>query len=349
MRTVRYVLPAGSVLVLLAVLAGCGGADNAPDGEIAVQVRTAPVELREVSPPVHTSGRLSSVLEARLSFKVGGIIRAVHFDEGQSVQRDDVLAVLELDEVEAQTQQARSGFKKAERDYRRAQNLYADSVITLEQLQDARTGLEVARSGLEIAEFNLHHSSIRAPADGRVLRRYAEANELVAPGQPVFLFGATGSEWVLRASVNDRELIRLEIGDTATVKFDAYPDALFEAEVTEISQAADPMSGGYEIELAVEHGEHRLISGFVGDIEIHPSRGGRYRVIPIDALVEADGDFGVVYTIDPETNRARAVEVVIDHITAGKVAVTSGLDDVYRVVTDGAAYLEDSALVNIVP
>jgi multidrug efflux system membrane fusion protein len=347
MKTLGSALAAGGAVLLALLLPGCGPGGNGTATESIVPVKLSPVAVETTSPPIHTSGKLSAVLEARLSFKVGGIIRAVNFDEGETAGKGDVLAELMLDEISAQAEQARSGYEKAERDYRRAQNLYADSVIALERLQDAETGLAMARSAKEIAEFNLHYSSIRAPADGKVLMRYAEPNELVAPGQPVFLFGATGGEWILRAAVNDRELIRLRIGDPARVTFDAYPGVDFGARLSGVAEAADPMSGGYEIELAVEPGEYRLISGFVADIEIHPSTGDRYRVIPIDALVEADGARGIVYTVNRETRRARAVHIMIGHVVDGRVAVSSGLDDISEVVTRGAAYLADSSLVSI--
>jgi RND family efflux transporter MFP subunit len=345
MRTLCFALMAGSMFLL--ALGGCGSGGEGEPPETAIPVRTAQVLLEETAPPVHTSGRLSSVLEARLSFKVGGIIRAMNFAEGEAVRKGDVLAELMLDEISAQAQQARSGYEKAQRDYARAQNLYADSVIALERLQDAETGLAVARSTMEIAEFNLHHSSIRAPAAGRVLKRYAEVNELVAPGQPIILFGAAGEEWILRAAVNDRELIRLRIGDPARVAFDAYPDIEFTARLSEVAEAADPMSGSYEVELVVEPNGNRLISGFVADIDIFPTTGGEHRVIPIGALVEADGSLGVVYTVDRENKRARVVHIVIDHMVNGRVAVSSGLENVTEVVTDGAAYLADSSLVSI--
>ncbi len=347
MRIHRNVLLAGGLGLIALAAAGCGPAGDGSGAEIAVPVRLAPVVLEDTAPPVHTSGKLSSMFEARLSFKTGGIIRSVSFDEGEVVKKGDVMAELMLDEIAAQSQQARSAYEKAERDYQRARNLYADSVITLERLQDAGTGLDLAKSALEIADFNLRHSAIRAPAAGMVLKRYAEINELVAPGQPVFLFGATGDEWTLRASVNDREIISLRIGDPATVTFDAYPDVSFRAELSEIAEAADPMTGGYEIELTVDPDEYRLVSGFVGDIEIRPSTEGRYRVIPVGALVEADGGLGTVYAVEPETRRARAVHVVISHMIDGRVAVASGLENIAEVVTDGAAYLADSSLVSI--
>lgn len=345
MRTAVCLLFAGGMALI--ALAGCRSGGDGEATETAIHVRMAPVVLEETSPAIHTSGRLSSPVEARLSFKVGGIIKELNFREGEEVREGEILAGLMLDEIAARARQAQSAYEKAERDYRRAGNLYADSVITLERLQDAETGLTLARSNKEIAEFNLRHSSIRAPADGNILKRFVEVNELVGPGQPVILFGVSGEEWILRASVNDRELMRLRIGDPARATFDAYPDVGFPAVLTEIAEAADPMSGSYEIELMIDPGERRLISGFVADIDIFPTAGSKHRVIPIDALVEADGDLAVVYTVDRASGRARAVNIVIDHMVDGRVAVSSGLSDVNEVVTDGAAYLADSSLVSI--
>lgn len=147
-----------------------------------------PVQYREV---VFASGKLSLEQEARLSFKTGGIIRRIFVGEGQSVRQGQVLAELALEEIGAQTQQARLGeqqaeinvenaklaLRLAERDYQNALGLYRDSVATLEQLQNAevqldnaRNQLEAAKKGLamqgeqvEVASFNLRYSKITAP------------------------------------------------------------------------------------------------------------------------------------------------------------------------------------------
>jgi multidrug efflux system membrane fusion protein len=336
------------LLIALALLCGCGPGKDGSHPETAVPVRTAAVMTEDTSPPIHTSGRLSSALEARLSFTTGGIIARFNVDEGETVDKGGIIVSLKLDEIEARASQARTAFDKAKRDYARAANLYADSVIALESMQDAESGLKTAGAALEIAEFNLDHSVIRAPADGQILRRYAEANELVGPGQPVVLFGTTGAHWVLRAAVNEQEVLRLGIGDPAAARFDAYPDTSFRAETTEIAESAGPMTGGYEIELSLDDAGLKLMSGFVADIDIFPREGGRYSAIPVDALVEADGSRGWVYRVDHETMRARAVPVVIHHIIGSRVAVSSGLEGVDEVVTDGAQYLADSSLVSIV-
>jgi RND family efflux transporter MFP subunit len=188
------------------------------------------------------SGVLASKKEAKLSFKNGGIVAALRADEGQDVRKGQVLAVLDLTEIDAQVAQARNNFEKAQRDRDRVQRLYADSAATLEQMQNATTGFEVASAAFTAARFNREHSVIVAPENGRILRRQVEEGELINPGSSVFLFagGGAGEGWVVRTGIADRDMVKLKIGDRAKMTFDAYPGVSFPAVVTEIAAAADP-------------------------------------------------------------------------------------------------------------
>jgi len=138
------------------------------------------------------------------------------------------------------------------------------------------------------------------------------------------------------------------LGDPATVRLDAYPAQEFQAVVSEIVESADPMTGTYELELKVNSGEKRFVSGFVAEVDIFPSSKNPYFIIPIDALVEADGNMGYVYTIDPSSMTAHRLSVKIGFLFEDKVAVESGLESVPSVVSKGAPYLSDGAAVRII-
>ena len=90
---------------------------------------------------------------------------------------------------------------KAQRDLKRGENLYADQVISLEQLQDLRTQAAMAAAQYNSAQFNLGYSVITAPRDGKVLRKLAEERELVPAGSPVLVFGESGRGYVVRAAL----------------------------------------------------------------------------------------------------------------------------------------------------
>ncbi|MFQ5605118.1 MAG: efflux RND transporter periplasmic adaptor subunit [bacterium] len=327
---------------------GCALQADEPPMERKIPVKTEIVTSGLFSKPIHTSGKIFSTAEIKLSFKIPGIVEKLFTDEGTSVQKGDLLAQLNLAEVEARLAQAQSGFEKARRDFQRVQKLFTDSVATLEQLQDAETGVKVARSNLDIAQFNRRHALITAPTVGKILRRFVEANELIPAGAPVFLFGSSEKEWLVRVAVTDRDILKLQLGDSAKVAVDAYPEVIFSAYITELGEAANPLNGTYEVELTIDSAGLRLVSGFVARVDIFPSKKYSYRFIPVEAVVEADGDDAFVYQLDPSKELAKRVPIKIGFILNDRVAVVAGLEKVVEVVTEGAPYLSDGSRILVV-
>lgn len=349
----RRIMFHSAILPLLLATAACGRSAKAEAPQVAdaVAVRTAPVAREWVTRPVEATGTLHSKDELQLSFKMPGVVARVLVTEGQQVRRGQPLATLDLREIDAQVAAARSGVDKAQRDLQRAEALYADSVATLAQVQDARTGADVARSGLQAAAFNRRYATIVAPADGVVLRRLAEGGELVGAGQPVVVLGSSERGQVLRVGVADRDAVRLKPGDAATVRFDAFPGEEFAGSVREVAPAADPATGTYQVEVSVSGGGGRkpLSSGLVGRVEMRPAAGAEMALVPIGSILEADGDAATVYTLAADGRTARRLPVTVGFIAGERVAVSGGLEGVASVVTDGAAYLGDGAAVKVVP
>jgi RND family efflux transporter MFP subunit len=345
MKNIKIIFPVLLSISLLSLALQCGKSKEVAIQDKVVPVAVADVSSKVVSIPIHGSGMLFSKKQIRLSFKTGGFVEKINVREGQNVQAGHILAQLALDEIQAQVQQAQSGFEKAERDFTRVGKLYADSVATLEQLQNVETQLNVARSNLKIAQFNLEHSTIKAPADGRILKRFVEQNELVGPGTPVFYFGSGRQDWLVRAGLSDRDIVKVQIGDSAAVFFDAYPNINFPATVSEVAQAADPQNGTFEVEVQVDAQGQRLAAGFVAQVMIFPQSNESRTLIPVSALVDARGTEAFVYTINK--NSAQKRPVTTGAIIGEHVIITSGLENVNQVITAGAAYLRDGDKVSV--
>lgn len=372
----HWILLISGIVLSTLIAAGCGdskAADLSGQASELPHVETVAAESIEYAPEVFGTGRLASREESKLSFKTGGIVSRIHVREGQQVRRGQLLAELDLDEIEAQTQQASLGvqqagitlsnarlaLERAERDYRNVQGLFADSVATLEQMEDAelqlrnaRNQLEAAQTGLAyseknqtVADFNLKYSSITAPANGTILMKLAEVNELVGPGTPVFLFGSKEKAQVIRVSITDKDVIHVKLGDRATVEFDAYPGETFPAEVREIASMADPYTNTYEVELEIDPAGKILLSGFIGSVRIRTSGSESLIRIPVDALVKADGHSGEVFVV--RAGRAELVNIEIHSLGSDRLLLRGGLQPGDEVIVKGGGYLEakDSVLV----
>jgi membrane fusion protein, multidrug efflux system len=114
----------------------------------AIPVTLAPIQSGGLANSIEATGLLFTEDESKLSFKIGGVVESVYVSEGDFVKAGQVLATLKNTEIASQVSQVQLNVQKAERDYQRAYNLYQDSVATLEQLQNAKTGLDIAKQGL---------------------------------------------------------------------------------------------------------------------------------------------------------------------------------------------------------
>ena len=339
--------PIDLIIVLTVLLIGCRNTTPKTSSPEVAIIRVTEVAPETISIPVHSTGILESSEEVKLSFKTGGIIDKIAVKEGDKVRKGDILATLNLSEINAQVNLSGNGFEKATRDYTRAKNLYADSVATLEQLQNAATALSVAKSNLDIAQFNLAHSQILAPENGIVLKQFSRSNELIASGFPIFLFGTSGMNWKVRTGLSDRDFVRINTGDSAYVTLDAWPGIRFPAVVDQVGEMSNPMTGTYEIELILTTTSYRLATGFIAGVEVFPSKKESFIMIPVGAIIEADGQSGYIYSVS-ESMTAQKIKIEIVTIIGSRAAIRGNLGGIREIISEGAAYLRDGEKVKIV-
>ena len=311
-------------------------------------VEVQPVMRKSLSEPIIASGVLSSKSEMKLAFKTGGMIRRIYVQEGQSVRAGQLLAELDLSEIDAQVRQAKLGLEKSERDLARVKKLYADEATTLTNVQDATTGFDVASQGVQVAEFNQKLSRIYAPVSGRILRKISEQGELITPFSPAFILGTGESAYIVNVGLADRDVVKVKIGDLANVQLDAYPSEVFQAKITQIAQTVNPATGTFEAELQLEPNGKKLISGFVAKAEISTGKGELMLVIPIESLVEADKNTAFVYVLSLDNQIVRKILINIGGIFGNNVAVISGITEGTKIVTKGAVFLSDKSRVKII-
>jgi RND family efflux transporter MFP subunit len=337
----------GCMVLAILALTGCRQEPEKKEtAERAVSVEVYTVDSVAYKIPVRASGMLAARKEMKLSFKTGGLIREIPVEEAATVKEGQVLASLDLSEIRARVKQASVALEKAKRDLERAGNLYRDSVATLEQYQNARSAFELARSQKQIADFNLRHSIIKAPTDGKVLKILAEVNEITGPGHPVLLFASTAGDWVVRVPLTDKDIVKLTLGDSARVTMDAFPDEVFRAEISELGVIADPVTGTYEAELLVLTGKPRFRTGFIARAELFPAETGHGCYVPLEALLDASDDRADVFIVEDGRATRRGIRTGI--LMGGGIVVREGLKGGELVVTRGAAYLEEDTKVQVV-
>lgn len=328
---------------------------NYTDAGTSTSSNTKKVRIAEVSglskaPSINVTGRLASKDEVLLSFKTGGIVNALKYDEGDRVNNGAMLASLNLSEINAQVQSARNGYEKAQRDYERATNMYRDTVGTLQQKQDTKTALDIATSQLEIATFNRRFSVINAPFKATILKRFVEKNQLVSPGQPIYLIGSSGKKGaqIIKLGLSDKDVVQVKLKDSSRVVFDAFAKAEYQAAVTQISEVANPTTGLYEVEITLDAYHPELKNGFIATASISPSAGDAVLKIPMNALVEGkDKKARIFYTLNEKTVQEAQVQIL--NLSDDYFTVTvDALPATAKVISAGAPYLKVNDTIQIV-
>jgi RND family efflux transporter MFP subunit len=345
-----------ALLLLACIFVFKAVADEADSSVGSTAVKAVPVEVvsahfSEYAKAIRISGLLENKSEQSLGFKVPGLVSRVYVDEGQFVKKGQLLASLDLEEIDAEVAKAKSVLANAQRNLERFQSLQGRNALSLDQLQSAQTRMDVAQSDLTVAQFNRRHAVIKAPAAGRILNRALEPNELVKAGQPVFVFAAKKTGWILSTGIIDKDIVRTQLGDKAELYFDAYPNQQFRAVVSEVAGRADPKTQTFEIELRLEgssekKGANNLLAGFVGHGRVYPTQKERLVLLPLTALLRADGKQAEVYVLDGNDHaHLRLIDVAF--IDGSRMAVRAGIQEGERIVIQGAPYLSEGHLVTV--
>ncbi|MCT4625318.1 MAG: efflux RND transporter periplasmic adaptor subunit [Schleiferiaceae bacterium] len=260
-----------AVIVLVSV-----GIGLKKSGKIGSSGRGLEVELGEakkvtIIETVTASGKIQPEIEIKLSPEVSGEIIELNVKEGDKVKGGDVLVKINPDlyetsvtrakaavkSAEAAVSQSEAQFNEAEKSYNRNKSLKDQDVISqaefdasqrmynvaLHQLEASESQLESARATLKEARQNLKRTTIVAPQDGSISVLNVELGERVVGTAQMagteLLRVANLENMEVLVEVNENDIVRVSLGDTANVEVDAYLDRMFKGVVTEIANSAN--------------------------------------------------------------------------------------------------------------
>ncbi|HET6763801.1 MAG TPA: efflux RND transporter periplasmic adaptor subunit, partial [Longimicrobiaceae bacterium] len=282
-------------VVILGAVGGLTAVAVSSKSERGVQVRTEKVERRDLVSVVTASGKIQPKKKVDISADISGRVIQVAVEEGQWVNKGDLLVRIDPTQFEAalrrsqaavaqsraQGAQARANLLKAQNDLRRSEQLgRGQDLISPADLDNARTQAAVAQAQLEAANFGvqqaqasvseaqeaLRKTTIVAPMSGRVTRKNIEEGETAIVGTmnnagTVLLTVADLSVMEARVKVDETEVTRVKLGDSASVRVDAFNGQAFHGRVTQIGNSAvqqvaattDQQSVDFEVTITIDN------------------------------------------------------------------------------------------------
>ena len=279
-------------------------------GAKGTEVRIEAVERRDLVASVTASGQVQPQTKVDVAADISGRIVRLAVKEGQMVTRGQFLLEIDPAQYEAAVQraeaalsaskaqeaQAKANFIQAQRNYQRSADIKKSNsqLVSDEQLEQLKTQAEVQQAlqeaamhqveqsaaQLKDAKSSLAKTTILAPMAGRVTRLAVEQGETAVPGTfnkdaATLLTIADMSVLETKVKVDETDVARIEVGDSAIVQIDAFPDTTFLGRVTKISNSSvkGAATAGSSADQAVDYEvtiqlEARDGAGLVGTAEV---------------------------------------------------------------------------------
>jgi len=264
-----YLLIAAAVvlIVLFIVLAKTGVIGNKDKGK---EVEVAKVDQMDIVETVSATGKIQPEIEVKISSEVSGEIIALPVKEGQVVKKGDLLVKINpdlytsgynrtlagLSGTKAGLSQADASFKEAKANFDRNKTLFEKGIISRSEWDKAISVYESAQASKQSAYYNVQSASatvneakdnlgrttIYAPADGTISMLNVELGERVLGTQQMtgteILRVANLNNMEVEVDVNENDIVKINVGDSANVEVDAYLKKQFKGIVTSISNSA---------------------------------------------------------------------------------------------------------------
>jgi RND family efflux transporter MFP subunit len=344
MNAVRLALP----FAAFALFAGCSRPESAASSSSLplARVRVATARTAEVPVLIEVTGTVRPVRRAQIAAKVMGTIAEFPVLLGQRVKAGDVLVQISAGEISARVLQAQAQLNQARRDLERERDLLTKNASTPDLVKSLEDRCAMTEAVVREAEVMLGYATVRAPFDGIVSRKLADAGDLAAPGQPLLELEGAG-EFQVEAGIPDSLAAGLAPGTELAVAVPAA-GAAFTGALVELSSAADPFTRTVTAKIAVPAGV-AVGSGQYARVQT-PGAPVRALLVPA-AAVATVGQLERVFVVADGHAVLRLVKSGAARGAAGgqNVEILSGLAEGDRIVLNPPVGLQEGQPLEIEP
>lgn len=377
----RAVRRARSSLLALAItlsLAACGGGggpakDANAGAQTAIPVEVAAAKHQSVTANYSGTATLEAVGDAQVVSKTTGIVLKILVEEGQRVQKGQLLAQLDDDQARNKLAQSDATLKKAQAAYDKAEKGLALKITPRADYDRDKYDLETQRAVVAGAQLDVSYTRIVAPISGVIAKRSIKVGNLVQTNQNLFqIVDLDPLEAVL--NVPERDLDTLKPGQPVQMKVDALSGKHFVGTIARIAPVVDAASGTFRATCQFRDDSGALKPGMFGRIEVAYDQRHDALVVPRTALVEEDGE-SAVFIIEPAPPKADKPEakkgkpgeavaaeqakpalpafvakrriVKTGYVEGDRVEIRDGIKDGERVITIGRNAVRDGTEVQV--
>jgi membrane fusion protein (multidrug efflux system) len=316
-------------------------------------VSTAKAVTSAWQPSVEAIGSLRAVKGADLSVEVSGIVDSISFNSGDDVEQGAPLLKLRSDDDAAKLESLEATAELNQITYDRDQKQFKLQAVSQATLDTDAANLKNANAQVAQQQAILDKKTLRAPFAGHLGIRAVDLGQYLGAGTVIVTLQALDPVF-MDFFVPQQSMDQIRLGQTVTVKVDAYKDQSFTGEISAVNPKVDSSSRNVQIRATLKNADHRLIPGMYATVNIATGTPRNYITLPQTAI--AYNPYGdTIYIVDRKGAGAdgkpqliaRQSFVTIGPTRGDQVAVLKGVNDGDEVVTAGQLKLRNGSPILI--
>lgn len=308
MKIKRILIPVVVLVVIVIIVAANLKSGSSPQYKVEGEV----IKKGKIEEIVRADGQLKAVSQVNIGADVMGRIEKIYVKEGDMVKKGDTLCIIDrstylakVKGLEYSLKQQEARLEKAKKDFERVKELYRKNLVSRAAYEEAevtykalRAQVEASRYSLEEARRQLEKTIILSPINGEVVGVNKEEGEMAVVGTintpgSVIMTIADLSKMMVKAYIDESEVVKIKKGNKARIKIDAYPGKVFTGKVISVGGIPQQSTGqeygiSYPVEILINDTAY-LLPGMSASCEIITGESSNALRVPIVALGKEKG------------------------------------------------------------
>ena len=315
--------------------------DEEEEQEEFVPVELVAVAVQDMPAYLGTTATLQSEKSADILAKIDGEIRTIRVEEGDWVQKGQVLASLDGAAQQVALEEAQARRHAVEQDLERARALREQNLASEKDLHDALYKYEESEAQYKGAQLRVDYTRIIAPFSGQIADRHVDLGQTVAPGAQIFTI-VDRDPLLARIHLPEREAVKILPGQEVVISPDNDLSQSVPGTVLRVAPVVDPRTGTVKVTCQVSGATPGLRPGSFVRVRVQTDMHPEVLTVPKRALVPEGAD---IYVFKADADSVIKTEVVTGLANHLNVEVTDGLAAGDRVVTVGHGALKTGSKI----
>jgi membrane fusion protein (multidrug efflux system) len=305
-------------------------------------------------PTIEAVGSLRAVRGADLSLEVAGVVDSISFNSGDDVKEGAVLLKLRSDDDAAKLSSLQAMADLSQLNLDRDLKQWKIQAVSQATIDTDRANLKNAQAQVDQQRAILDKKTLRAPFAGHLGIRAIDLGQYLGPGTTIVTLQALDPIY-LDFFVPQQAIDQVQLGQSVTVRIDAFKDQTFAGEVSAINPKIDASTRNVQVRATLKNPDHKLLPGMYATIAINTGAPQNYVTLPQTAITyNPYGD--TVYVVEnksadangkPQQMTVRQTFVTTGPTRGDQVAILKGVNDGEMVVTAGQIKLHNGSPVLI--